>query len=55
MDADLPILLITGYTRHAMTEAALTAGVAVMRKPFAIDALTERVRAMLTRVSRQAS
>jgi PAS domain S-box-containing protein len=47
MDADLPILLMTGYTRPAMTEAALPAGVAVMRKPFAIDALTEQIGAIL--------
>jgi hypothetical protein len=30
-----------------MTEAALPAGVAVMRKPFAIDALTEQIGAIL--------
>jgi DNA-binding response OmpR family regulator len=45
--ADLPVLLITGYAGRAADEAGLPPGVDVVRKPFALDELTTRVRAML--------
>jgi PAS domain S-box-containing protein len=47
LDPALPVLLITGYAGSALTEAALPPGVEIMRKPFALDALTGRLAAML--------
>jgi PAS domain S-box-containing protein len=47
LDAELPILLITGYAGAALSEAELPSGVEIMRKPFALDALTGRLTAML--------
>ncbi len=42
----LPVLLITGYAGGAIEEA-LPAGMEVICKPFALDALASRVRAMV--------
>ena len=42
----LPVLLVTGYAGGAVEEA-LPAGMEVIGKPFALDALTLRVRAMV--------
>jgi PAS domain S-box-containing protein len=43
---DLPILLVTGYTA-AMDSPGLPSGMAYLPKPFTLEALTTRVRAML--------
>ncbi len=43
----LPVLLITGYAGTALSEMELAPGLEIMRKPFPLDALAERVRAML--------
>ena len=43
---ELPVLLITGYAGGAVEEA-LPAGMEVIGKPFALDELTLRVRAMV--------
>ena len=43
----LPVLLITGYAGGAVEEA-LPAGMEVISKPFALDALASRVRAMVS-------
>ena len=42
----LPVLFITGYAGGALKEH-LAPGMAVIGKPFTLDALAERVRAML--------
>ena len=42
----LPVLFITGYAGSALNEH-LAPGMAVIGKPFALDALAGRVRAML--------
>jgi PAS domain S-box-containing protein len=47
LDPDLPILLITGYAGAAATEAELPPGVEILHKPFALDALTARLAAMM--------
>jgi PAS domain S-box-containing protein len=44
---DLPILLITGYAGAAVDDMKLAAGMEVMHKPFALDELTTRIRAMM--------
>ncbi len=44
---DLPVLLITGYAGKALEDDALPLGMEVIRKPFAFDALAERVRVLL--------
>ncbi len=44
---DLPILFITGFAGKSLGERGLPPGMEVMRKPFALDELTARVRAML--------
>ncbi len=43
----LPVLFMTGYAGGALRGAALPAGMEVIGKPFALDDLTVRVRAML--------
>jgi PAS domain S-box-containing protein len=43
----LPVMLITGYAGKALDDADLAPGMEVLRKPFALGALTERVRALL--------
>lgn len=45
----LPVLLITGYAGKALDNSALPSGMEILRKPFLLDELTARVRAMLTR------
>ena len=42
----LPVLFITGYAGHAL-EGQLAPGMQVIGKPFALDALTTKIRAML--------
>ena len=45
---DLPVLFITGFAENAVVgDGPLEAGMALIAKPFAIDALATRVRAML--------
>ena len=44
----LPVLLITGYAGGALDDSRLPTGMDVMRKPFALDALTARVAALLS-------
>ncbi len=46
----LPVLFITGYAGSAL-EAQLAPGMEMIGKPFALDALTARVRAMLDRAA----
>ncbi|MBS0642747.1 MAG: PAS domain S-box protein [Acetobacteraceae bacterium] len=43
----LPVLLITGYAGRALDNAALPAGMEVIRKPFPLEELAARVRARL--------
>jgi PAS domain S-box-containing protein len=43
----LPVMLITGYAGKALEDADLAPGMEVLRKPFALDALTVRVRSLL--------
>jgi DNA-binding response OmpR family regulator len=43
---DLPVLLVTGYTGDPETPA-LAPGMDYLEKPFALEALTARVRGML--------
>lgn len=45
--ADLPVLFITGFAGRALGDLGLPAGMEVLRKPFAVDELTARVRAIL--------
>jgi PAS domain S-box-containing protein len=47
MDAELPILLVTGYAGPAVSEVPLPADVEIMYKPFAIDAFSVRITTML--------
>jgi DNA-binding response OmpR family regulator len=51
---NLPVLLITGFPGKALTNAGIPKGMDVMGKPFTLDALTERVQAMLGTPSRRA-
>ena len=44
---DLPVLLITGFPGTALADMGTTPGMDVMGKPFTLDALTARVRALL--------
>ncbi|TCT05101.1 PAS domain S-box protein [Aquabacter spiritensis] len=44
---DLPILFITGYAAEAAREGFLGAGMDLMMKPFSIDALGARIRALM--------
>jgi signal transduction histidine kinase/CheY-like chemotaxis protein len=43
----LPVLLVTGYAGTALENMALPPGIEVISKPFVLEALTARVRAML--------
>jgi len=42
----LPVLFITGYAGHAL-EGQLAPGMQLVGKPFALDAVTAKIRAML--------
>ncbi len=48
---DLPILLITGYAGKSAETLQLGANMALLRKPFTLDELAERVRAMFKGMS----
>jgi PAS domain S-box-containing protein len=48
---DLPVILITGYAGKAFDDAELAPGMEVMRKPFALSALANRVRTRLAGTS----
>ena len=43
----LPVLMITGYAGEALVNIALPDGVEILRKPFSLGELAERIRAML--------
>jgi CheY-like chemotaxis protein len=43
----LPVLLISGYAAKVFAQADLAPGMELMAKPFALDVLTGRVRAIL--------
>ena len=45
---NLPVLLLTGYAGAAFETSQIGPGMEVLRKPFALDALSKRVGAMLT-------
>jgi CheY-like chemotaxis protein len=47
MRPNLPILLITGFAGNALDDWGLPAGIEVLRKPFSLDEITDRVRKML--------
>ena len=47
IQADLPVLLITGFAGDALSDGALPAGMSILRKPFALDEIASRVREML--------
>ena len=48
---DLPVLFITGYAGSAVDDGLLLPpGMSVIAKPFMLNALTERVAAILARV-----
>jgi len=49
-EPDLPILLITGFAGKALDDWGLPAGMEIMKKPFELDELSARVRAMLDRL-----
>jgi signal transduction histidine kinase len=44
---DMPVLMITGYAGKALDDIALPQGMEVLRKPFPIDVLTARARALM--------
>ena len=44
---NLPVLLITGFPEKTLKNAVIMNGMDVMGKPFTLEALTERVQAML--------
>ena len=44
---DLPVLFITGFAGRALGEVQLPDGMDVLRKPFTLEDLAQRVRAML--------
>ena len=45
---DLKVLFITGYAQNAaIGNGVLEAGMAMMTKPFALDALATKIRAMI--------
>ena len=48
---DLPILLITGYAGKSLDSLDLASNIEVLRKPFTLDELTARVRALLARTA----
>lgn len=43
----LPILITTGYAGHSLDDMDLTPGVAVLRKPFSLDALAAHVTSLV--------
>ena len=46
----LPVLIITGYAEHGLLEsAALAPGMVVLPKPFTMDMLTARIKALLAK------
>jgi DNA-binding response OmpR family regulator len=48
--ANLNVLFVTGYAEHATVRADfLDAGMDMLTKPFALDALGAKVHAMITR------
>jgi signal transduction histidine kinase/CheY-like chemotaxis protein len=47
MRPNLPVLLITGFAGGALGDSGLPPGIELLRKPFALDELTAKVRAML--------
>ncbi len=51
---DLPILLITGYAGKSAETLQLAPNTGLLRKPFTLDELAERVRAMLEMKTSQA-
>ncbi|MCP5151103.1 MAG: response regulator [Ectothiorhodospiraceae bacterium] len=51
LDIQLPVIIITAYTDHALTERARAAGaVAVLRKPFHDEELVSTVQSVLGNV-----
>jgi signal transduction histidine kinase/CheY-like chemotaxis protein len=44
---DLPVLLITGFAGNALSDLELPPGMEILRKPFPLDELAARVRAIL--------
>ncbi|BBU60177.1 hypothetical protein MSC49_01120 [Methylosinus sp. C49] len=48
---DLPILLITGYAGKSLDSLDLASNIEVLRKPFTLEELTERVRILLARAA----
>ena len=45
---DLPVLFMTGYAEHALTRGGfLEPGMDMIAKPFPLDAMAARIRAML--------
>jgi len=44
----LPILLITGYAGQALDDIRLADRMKIMRKPFPLEELAARVKALLT-------
>jgi signal transduction histidine kinase/CheY-like chemotaxis protein len=45
---DLPVLFITGFAGGALGDSGLPPGMEILRKPFALTDLSDRVRAMLS-------
>ncbi len=45
---DMPILLITGYAGTSLETLQISSNIDVLRKPFTLEELTERVQALLT-------
>jgi DNA-binding response OmpR family regulator len=45
---DMKILLVTGYAEHATKGRFLEPGMAMVTKPFALDALALKIRDMLS-------
>ena len=43
----LPVLLITGYAGQALDNIRLVDGMEIMRKPFVLEDLAARVKALL--------
>ena len=48
INPNLRVLLVTGYAGKALDDGRLPEGMEILRKPFALDALAERVRALLS-------
>jgi signal transduction histidine kinase/CheY-like chemotaxis protein len=44
---NLPVLLLTGYAGKALDSSQLAPGIELLRKPFSLDMLSERVSALL--------